>query len=280
MQAIKAIVLDIDGTLTNSEKKITEKTKNALLRAQASGIRLILASGRPVSGLREFAEELQMDQNQGILICFNGSRVVNAQTGEVIYNQPMTVEEGQAVLEHMKKFDRVRPMIDKGEYMYVTDVYDCMINMNGAPFNVTKYEARNGHYKLCEVEDLAAFADYEINKILTFSDPEYLEAHFREMEAPFQDSLSCMFTAPFYFEFTARGVDKANALNHVCASLGISGENMIAFGDAQNDASMLEFCGLGVAMGNATEELKTIADEITLSNDEDGIAATLTKYVV
>ncbi len=279
MSKIKAIVMDIDGTLTNSEKKITPKTKEVLLKAQKEGIRLILASGRPVSGLKEFAEELEMDRHEGLLICFNGSRVIHVRTGEVLYNQPMTVEEGRAVLEHMKKFDRVRPMIDKGDYMYVTDVFDSMITLEGRLFNVMKYEARNGHFKLCEVDDLAAFADYEINKILTFSDPEYLNAHYREMEEPFKDTLSCMFTAPFYFEFTARGVDKANALQQICEKLGLEKEEMICFGDAQNDVSMIEFCGIGVAMGNAEEEVKEAADEVTLTNDEDGIAVTLEKYL-
>lgn len=106
----------------------------------------------------------------------------------------MSIEEGKAVLEHMKKFNRVRPMIDKGEYMFVNNVYDNYINFNGAPFNVIEYESRGGNYKLCEIDDLAAFADFEINKILTTSDPEYLQEHYQEMMEPFKDSLSCMFT--------------------------------------------------------------------------------------
>ncbi|MCD7809919.1 MAG: Cof-type HAD-IIB family hydrolase [Erysipelotrichaceae bacterium] len=277
--SIKVIMMDVDGTLTNSQKKLTPKTKEALLKAQKAGAILILASGRPTSGLRDLEEELQMNHNHGLLVCYNGSKVVDCETNEVLFNQALSVSEGKAVLEHMKKFDRVRPMIDKGEYMYVTNVYDNMITLNGQPFNVMEYESRGGKYKLCEVDDLADFLDYEINKILTFSDPEYLQANYKEMMAPFEGKLNCMFTGPFYFEFTAMGIDKAKALDVVLKPLGYKQEEMIAFGDGQNDASMVNYAGIGVAMANAVDELKAIAQDITLSNDEDGIAESLYKYM-
>ena len=96
---------------------------------------------------------------------------------------------------------------------------------------------------------------------------------------PFKDKLSCMFTAPFYFEFTANGIDKAKALDTVLTPMGYKSEEMIAFGDGHNDASMLKYAGIGVAMANAVDDLKEIADEITLSNEEDGIAIALSKYM-
>lgn len=277
--SVKVIIMDVDGTLSNSQKVITPKTKEALIKAEEAGAILILASGRPTSGLRDFAKELKMDQHHGLLVCYNGSKVVDCETNEVLFNQALSIEEAKAVLEHMKKFDRVRPMIDKGEYMYVTNVYDHLIQFNGAPFNVMEYESRGGKYKLCEVDDLAAFVDFPLNKILTTSDPEYLQAHYQQMQEPFQETLSCMFTGPFYFEFTAKGIDKAKALDTVLKPMGYKQEEMIAFGDGHNDASMVKYAGIGVAMANAVQDLKDIADDITLSNDEDGIAVSLNKYM-
>lgn len=276
---IKVIIMDVDGTLTNTEKKIMPKTKEALKKAQAMGVRLILASGRPTSGLRGLAQELEMDKNHGLFVAFNGSKVLDCQTNEVFFNQTMSVEEGKAVLEHMKNFKEVRPMIDKDDYMYVNNVFDCWINFKGEPFNVIEYESRGGCFKLCEQDDLAAFVDYPLNKILTTANPEYLQAHYEEMKAPFEGKLNCMFTGPFYFEFTAQGIDKAKALDTVLIPMGYKKEEMIAFGDGQNDASMVKYAGIGVAMGNAVQELKDIADEITLSNNDDGIAETLYKYI-
>lgn len=277
--SIKVIIMDVDGTLTNSQKIVTPKTKEALLKVQEKGVILILASGRPTSGLRDLAKELEMDKHNGLLVCYNGSKVVDCQTEEVLFNQALTAEEAKAVLEHMKKFDRVRPMIDKDDYMYVTNVYDNYIQFNGKPFNVMEYESRGGKFKLCEVDDLAEFVDFPLNKILTTSDPEYLQAHYQEMEAPFKDTLSCMFTGPFYFEFTAQGIDKAKALDTVLKPMGYKQEEMMAFGDGHNDASMVQYAGIGIAMANAVDDLKAIADDVTLSHDEDGIAAAIYKYM-
>ncbi|WP_077865261.1 Cof-type HAD-IIB family hydrolase [Clostridium saccharobutylicum] len=278
MSNIKVIIMDVDGTLTNSKKLITETTKDALIKAQDNGAILILASGRPTSGLMDFAKELKMNENHGLLISFNGAKVVDCETNEVLFNKTMSVKEGQAVLEHMKKFD-VKPMIDKGDYMYVNDVFNNQIHNNDELFNIIQYEARGGKFKLCEKDDLSAFADYPLNKILTAGDPEYLQAHYKEMMEPFKDTLSCMFTAPFYFEFTAEGIDKAKALDTVLIPMGYKKEEMIAFGDGHNDASMVKYAGIGVAMANAVDDLKTIADEVTLSNEDDGIAYTLSKYL-
>lgn len=131
---------------------------------------------------------------------------------------------------------------------------------------------------LAEKRDLAAFADFPLNKILLAGSSDYLAAHYKEITAPFEGQLSSMFTADFYYEFTAQGIDKAKALDTVLAPLGYQPEDMIAFGDGQNDASMLTYSGTAVAMANAVQELKDIADIITLSNDEDGIAETLRDY--
>lgn len=278
MSNIKVIILDVDGTLTNSKKVISKKTKDALIKAQKAGAILILASGRPTSGLIDFARELKMDKNHGLLVSFNGSKVVDCKTNKVLFNQTMSVEDGRAVLEHMKKFD-VKPMINKGNYMYVNDVFNNQIYYKGEPLNIIQYESRGGKFKLCEKDDLAAFADYPLNKILTAGDPEYLQANYKEMMEPFKETLSCMFTAPFYFEFTAKGIDKAKALDTVLIPMGYKKEEMIAFGDSHNDSSMLKYAGIGVAMDNAVDDLKAVADEVTLSNEEDGIAYTLSKYI-
>lgn len=275
----KAIIMDVDGTLMSSNKVLTDKTKETLLRAQSLGATLILASGRPTSGLVDLGKELKMDQHHGLFVSYNGSKVVDCETGEVLFNEAMSVEEGKAVLEHMKKFSRVRPMIDKDQYMYVNDVFDCYIDFKGADFNVIEYESRGGNFNLCEQPDLAAFLDFPLNKILTTADPIYLQEHAEAMMAPFKDTLNCVFTGPFYFEFTAKGIDKAKALDTVLLPRGFKIEEMIAFGDGHNDKTMMEYAGTAVAMGNAVEEVKAIADMVTLSNDEDGIAEALIKYM-
>lgn len=273
---LKIVVLDIDGTLLNSQKEISTKTKECLINLQKNGDKLILASGRPTTGMTDLAKQLKMDEHHGLLVSYNGSKVIDCSNNEELFNQAMSIEDSKAVLEHMKQFD-VSPMIDKGNYMYVNDVFGCVIDYRGSLFNIIEYESRGGNYKLCEKDDLAAFLDYPINKILTAGDPDYLASVYEQMMTPFKEKLNCVFTADFYFEFTAKGIDKAKALDTVLRPLNIFPEDIIAFGDGHNDKTMLEYAGIGVAMENAVDDLKQSADVITLSNDMDGIVYFLNK---
>lgn len=254
---IKAIVLDIDGTLLNNDKLITEKTKKSLINAQEKGVKVILASGRPTSGMWTHAKELLLDQYNGLLVSYNGAHVLDTTTKKEMFSQTLSIETGQQILEHLKKFD-VRPMIAKDNYLHVNNVYNCMLDLPEplGNFNILNYEARGGNFLLCEQEDLAAFADFPLHKILVAGQPEYLTEHWEAIRAPFIDTVSMVFSAPMYIEFTDKGIDKAHALDTVLKPLGINPEHLIAFGDGQNDLSMIEYAGTGVAMGNAVEELK------------------------
>lgn len=274
----QVIILDIDGTLLNDDKKISPETKKALITAQQNGVKLILASGRPTTGMHLYAEQLEMEKYHGLLVSYNGAKVVDCQTKEELFNQTLTIAEGKAVLEHMKQFE-VKVMIDKDDYMYVNNVYDCYIPYKGEEINIIQYESRGGNFKLCEKEDLAAFLDYRINKILTAGDPDYMQKNYQAMMAPFKNTLNCVFTADFYFEFTAKNIDKAKALDTVLTPMGIHAENIIAFGDGHNDITMVKYAGTGIAMDNAVPELKAVANSITLSNNKDGIAHVLNNFI-
>lgn len=276
--AIKAVLLDIDGTLTNSKKEITPETLTALKNAQDRGIRLVLASGRPAKGLSNYGDLLNMWMHHGLFVCYNGARVIDCESKEVLVDVTIKPELVTAVLEHMKKFD-VIPIVTYGEYMVVEDVYHCMVKNGDQIFNVVQYESRMNNYRLMECEDLAKFTNFPVNKILTAGDSDYLQAHWQEMREPFKDTLSCMFTSNFYYEYTSLGINKGAALREAMAKLGIKPEECIAFGDAENDIPMLEYAGIGVAMGNAQDGVKAIADEITLSNEEDGIAHSLYRHI-
>ena len=275
---IKAIILDIDGTLYNSQKMISERTKKALLDIQNRGTKLVLASGRPISNMEHIMHELEMDKHHGLLVAYNGASVMDCETKEIVYNKTMSALEAKSVLNHLKNFNLI-PMIAHEGVMYVNDVFSGMIQYNGKQINIIEYESRGGKYTLCEKRDLAEFVDFPLNKILIAGDPDYLKENHSKVSEPFVGNLSSMFTAAFYYEFTAQGVDKANALHEVLVPMGILPEETISFGDGQNDLSIIRFAGLGVAMGNAVDELRNAADEVTLSHDEDGIAHIIERYL-
>lgn len=268
---MKILCLDIDGTLFNSQKKISEKTKEGLINFQKQGNRIILASGRPTQGIMHIAYELEMEAYHGLLISYNGSQVYDLTTKEVVFNQAISIEDSKKVIHHCKQFDQLHIMVDYEDSFYVEDVYDCMIQKDGKPFNIIQYEAREGHMLLKEVWDLEDFVYFPTNKILTTADPSYLQKHYQEISKPFKENLNSMFTADFYYEFTAKGIDKAKALSFIQEKYGLDSKDMIAFGDGQNDQTMLQFAGIGIAMENAVESLKEVADLITKSCDDDGI---------
>lgn len=277
---VKAIVLDIDGTLLNDEKNLTTATKKALINAQKKGIKVILASGRPTPGMLKFVDALQMDQYNGMIVSYNGAHVLDVNTQKELFSQPLSIETGKNILEHLKQFD-VKPMIAKDNYMYVNNVFDGMLDL-GSPdglFNIIEYESRGGNFQLCEIEDLAAFVDFPLHKILVAAQPEYLQENWEKILSPFKHSVSGMFSAPMYFEFTDLGIDKANALEQTLKPLGIHEQHIISFGDGHNDLSLINYAGVGIAMGNAVDELKNVADKVTLSNNEDGIAKALAELL-
>lgn len=274
----KAILLDLDGTLLTSEKRILPRTKQILMKAQQQGVRLVLASGRPAKGMQHIANELEMNSHQGLIVAYNGAQVIECETGKELFSQPLSVKDAKAVLEHLRNFD-VKTMIDRGDYLYVEDVYDNVIHFEGEAINIIRYEARGAGFKLCEIANLAAFADFPIYKILVAGEPDYLQAHHQQLQEPFQEQVTAAFSAPFYFEFTDKNIDKATAIEQTLSSLGVAAKDTIAFGDGQNDYTMLQYAGRSIVMGNAKDELKRAADEITLTNEEDGIAAVLEKLI-
>ncbi len=275
---IKAIVLDMDGTLLNSNKEISDLTRKALIEAQENGVRVILASGRPTQGMTHFAKELKMDEHHGLLVSYNGACVIDVSTNETIYEKSLTVEEGQKILRHLSKF-KVIPMVEKGDTMYVNDVFSGMINTSRGEINIIQYESRGGGYLLGEAKDLSSIVDHRLPKILVAAEKQYYDEHIHEIFSPFEGQVNGMFSAEFYFEFTALGVDKAQALDTVLHMYDIEAEELIAFGDGENDLSLINYAGIGVAMGNAVESVLKAADDVTLSHDEDGIAVSLQKYL-
>lgn len=275
---LKAIVLDIDGTLLNDKKIISTRTKEKLIEAQRMGIKVILASGRPTKGMLPLAEELRMDQYEGYLVSYNGSTVYDAKTKKEIFNQGIPLDLSNEILNHLSAFDVVS-MVDEGNYMYVTDAFfDIKSEVPAGHMNIVEYEVRGVNFMVCEVQDYSRVLTRPVNKILVSGNPDYLQTHYQSMVAPFSNKITAAFSAPFYFEYTDLGIDKAKALNEVFPEMGIQPENMIAFGDGQNDRSIIEYAGLGVAMSNAIPEILDIADATTSSNNEDGIADFLDRY--
>lgn len=260
----KLIAMDLDGTLNNDEKQITEGTRAALMAAQQQGIRLALASARPSPGLYRERDALRLQDHEGILMSYNGGRIVDAASGKVLFETSMALEETKAVLRRLEELP-VTPILDDGVQFYVTDKNAYMV----------EYECWNNQMVCSEVENLADFISFAPVKILMSVQPEILKDVQAQIAAFLPEDLTVVQTAAFYLEVIPKVINKGQGIRDICRTLGISPEEVIAFGDAANDIPMLEAAGVGVAMGNAADAVKAAADRITLTNNEDGIAAAL-----
>ncbi len=264
----KLIALDLDGTLKNSENKITPKTREALIKAQELGIKVVLASGRPTPGLRHEAKELELDRFGGYLLSFNGAHVSDYQTKETIYEQTLTIEEAKKAYDRAKEYNLAVMTYENNEVV-TEDEKDEYVLVEG---NINDINIK-------KIEDFKANLKDPIHKVLCTGKPEYVATIIDEYKEPFGDTLSIYRSAPFFVEVMAQGIDKAASLDRLASKLGIKQEEVMAFGDGYNDLSMIEYAGLGVAMANAVDGVKERANVVTLSNNEDGIAYMLAKVV-
>lgn len=263
----RMLALDLDGTLNNDSKVITERTRNALLAVQEQGVIVVLASGRPSPGLKRESDALMLKKYNGLLSSYNGGRVVEAATNNILYEKGLTREMAVRLLKHMEAFP-VTPIVDNGIDYYTADRKAFMV----------EYESRLNNLGIKVVNNVAGDLDFDPVKVLAAAPKEILLPIAGQIMEPFLEEMSFVQSTPFFLEATWKGVNKASSLQAICERRNIRPEEVIAFGDEQNDIRMLQFAGLGVAMGNASEKLKAVADEVTLSNNEDGIAHVLEKY--
>ncbi len=262
----KIIALDIDGTLYTSDKKISPATKEALLKAQELGCILVLASGRPTAGLLSIADALDMQKHHGLLLAYNGGVVTDYTSGRIIYSNTIPNPLAKRLLRHLET-SPVNPIVDDGETIYTTDPEGFKI----------PYESSSNHLKIKTVANICDAVTFDPAKILIAAPKETLAIETEFIQAPFKENLSFVLSAPFYLEATPFGVNKADSMEKACAALGLTSQDVLAFGDAQNDIPMLTFAGTAIAMGNACDALKQIADFVTTSNNDDGIAVALKK---
>lgn len=270
---MKWIVMDMDGTLLTSDKKISQRTKDKLIELERAGNCLALASGRPFKGMIEYAKELEMDKYEGLLISSNGARV-QSMDGTIICESPLDINVAKQILKHLESFD-VQPMIEHGDEMIIDASKQKLISVAGKPFDVLNYEIAGNGFQKKAVTNLADEVDFAPAKILTAGSDFYLQENWQKMAEPFATNTSSMFTGPFYYEFTAKGVDKGTALAQLEKLGYMNKADVIGFGDAPNDIPLFKGAGLKVAMGNAHEDTKKAADLVTADNDHDGIARCL-----
>lgn len=263
------LVLDLDGTLTNHDKVITPKTKDALMKMQKLGKRIVLASGRPTYGVMPLAEELELSVYGGFILSYNGGVILDCRSGETLFSRYLPVETNAQIID-LAKEQGVNILTYEGEKILTPD--------DTCPY-VAK-EAAINKLKIEKTEDMKSYVTFPVPKFLMLDDGDYLALVEAKVKAKLGKPFSIYRSEPYFLEIMPRGIDKAQSLERLLELIGLQKEQMAACGDGYNDLSMIQYAGLGVAMENAVLPIKNAADYITYSNNDDGIAHVVEKFMI
>ena len=263
----RAIALDLDGTLTNHDKVVTPRTRQALLQAESKGAIIILASGRPTYGIVPVAECLELEKRGGYILSYNGGNIVNAKTGEKLFSQFLP--------------DAVIPIL----YKYAKEKYHALLGYAGNEIitempddQYVKEESRINKMNIRKVDNLLDALEPHPTKLLMTGDPTDMIKAEEELVEILGEKMDIFRSAPFFLELVPKGIDKAQSLLRLLSKINLTPADLMAFGDGYNDLSMLKLAGVGVAMANAAPEVRADADYVTLSNEEDGVAEALLHF--
>ncbi|MEG1615583.1 MAG: Cof-type HAD-IIB family hydrolase [Bacteroidales bacterium] len=265
----KLLVLDLDGTLTNKKKEITQTTKEALRKAQEKGIKIVLASGRPTYGIVPLAEEISLAQYEGYILSYNGGNIIDWATKRLIHEKELSLDT----------IPQLYDMAQSHGVDILSYIGEDIVTENTANEYV-QHEAMLNKMPLRQVESFTEVVNQPVAKCLIVGDGEKLIPLEAKMKARFGEIMNIYRSEPFFLELMPQNIDKANSLQILLDHLGMCKEEMIACGDGYNDLSMIQFAGLGVAMANAQPEVKEAANYITLSNEEDGVAHVINEFIL
>lgn len=259
----KLVVADLDGTLRANQQAFTPRLRDAVRRAQERGVRVVIATGRMYRTSAPFARDLGLST----IICDHGATIRDVPSEKILFQKTVPFDWAREVIARAsddlgvvaciaEEFytPRVSPSIEK-----FVDIYRDYLHI---------------------VPNLADVLPGEPQKIIFINDESVTESLFIELKIHFGDVLQVVQSWHTYVELTHRDASKGNAAAWLAQRWGIPRDQIIALGDQDNDRSMIEWAGLGVAMGNAIERLKTIADFVAPSVEEDGAAIVIERFVL
>lgn len=289
---VKWIVTDMDGTLLNSRDEITERTKKALMACQEKGIRLILASGRSYVRQMPYAKELMLREYGGCLIENNGLTVNDMTPGgrhKLAYLGQKDVERLFPILQKWEV--EIQGYEDDGVYYWIPDwqrpLKEQERQKKGYPDdyplvagawgwigdNINSYPRQ---IEICTMEELPM----KLNKMNATDREGRIYELYQFFEKEFTGQYEFVRTGPRLIEISPKGITKGQTLKRLMEAAGIRPEEVMAFGDGENDVDMFRTVKYGIAVGNAADYVKEHAFDVTATNNEDGIAAALEKYGV
>ena len=263
---IRVIAFDLDGTLLNSEKEITPRVREAVRRAAAAGITVLPATGRPLSNID--AAVLGLPGVRYALIS-NGAQILDLQTGQSLYSDCFTADEALPLLLVAAEDADIVSVYANGKAYTDNPHLEAMRPLIPAAFLSAIWSSRT---RVPSLLDFLLQEKPQVEKLaMMYAKPEARQAALQKLNAgPFHACITA--SLEYNLEVNTATCNKGVSLLALAKHLGYTREQVMALGDAENDAEMLRAAGYSVAMGNAEPAIKALADSITAGCDEDGAA--------
>lgn len=265
----KIIALDMDGTLLNEAKIITDKTKNTIKEARGKGIKVVLSSGRPLEGLEGYLKELDLIDEDEYVLSYNGCLVQETKSKKIIHKVGLKGRDLKYMYEISQQLNINIHAFSNKQGLITPKIS-----------KYTQLEAEINKIDITVVDFNTIDDDEDIVKVMMIDEPDILDSAIQKMPKEIYNKYTVLKSAPFFLEFINKEADKGEGLRALAEHLGVKKEEIIAMGDAGNDIAMIKYAGLGVAMKNASMEVKEIADFITESNEDDGVRKLIDKEVL
>lgn len=270
MNTVDLIAIDMDGTLLNPEKKVTPAVKGALKEAKQAGIRIVLCTGRPFPGVTDYLKELELEEEGDYAITYNGALVQRTDSGEIVANHTMNHDD----------FLRLNKAAEQAHIHFHAIHNEGVFTPNKDISKYTAYESWINTVPLryrsaAEMDPQASYS-----KMMMIDDEEILEAGIKQLPQSLWEDYTVLRSEPFFLEFLNKDASKGTALKDLGNLLGIPRERLMAIGDSGNDIDLIDYAGIGVAMENAVDKVKDVADAFTKSNSEDGVAHAIREFAL
>ena len=267
---IKLIAIDLDGTLLTDDKQITNRNKEILTKAKQQGVKVVLCTGRPLVAIETYLDRLELRDEGDYSITFNGGVIQKNNTGEELLSYSLSLKEVQEVAEIMTELDLPLDVITS----------DTCFNLTTSTSRKSVYHTMNSilNFETIDVADLNDSIPFK--KMVVAADADYLDEKLEGLDSNWYERFNIMKSRTNLLEVIHRDVSKANGIDLLAKELGIKQSEVMAIGDEENDVSMIDYAGMGVVMANGNDNLKKRAQYVTKSNEEDGVAYAVEKFVL
>ncbi|EUJ28841.1 cof family hydrolase [Listeria floridensis FSL S10-1187] len=265
---IKLVAIDLDGTLLNDQHEVTPGVIEAVGEARERGMKIVLCTGRPLAGIKTSLDALDLFHADDVAITMNGAITLETNSEQIVSSTALGKADLARIFDfcsplgaHVTYFDAVKMYIPHREISILTARDSLLL------------ETPLYYQTVDEAEDTI-----EIPKVMLLDEPEKITEVIDALTDELKARYTIVRSVPYNLEFLHPDVSKGHALRALAQKLGITAEEVMCLGDAENDVSMFEFAGLPIAMENATEKIKNLAKKITKSNNEDGVAYALRNF--